>query len=159
MANRAIWGAGLGVGFTWTTAGFTAANFNSLAVGSAVVAATAIANATPLDVYADLSFSLTGTTGTGSQFFAVYLQPLNQDGTTYGDNSATGTVPPQISYQVGSVVVPQSLTSTALVGMLRGIVLPPGSFKFALANFTSNSLASSAAAVVSYRTYVENLNG
>ena len=157
MANLTKWAAGAGAGLTWTSCFGT--ELNSLATGSVAVSTTIIANGTPLDLYADVSFSLTGTTGaTGSVYFALYLLPLNQDGTTYGDGTASGTTAPGATYMVSSAIVPNSKTSVALTGMFRGIILPPLSFKFALVNQTGNSLSASGN-TIKYITYLENLNG
>jgi hypothetical protein len=160
MANTTGWIAGRGPGLTWTTAGFTAANFNSLANGSVVVASTALVNGTNLDLYADVSFVLTvGGTTTTSSYFALYLLPLNQDGTTYGDNTANGATPPSTSYQVASAGVLSGVASgSTVVGMFRGILLPPGSYKFAITNNLGVALNATASATVNYRTYNENLN-
>jgi hypothetical protein len=160
MAYTTRWVAGGGQGLTYGAAGFTATDFNSLADGSTVVAASAIANGTALDIHADVSFSVVvGGTTVSTSHFNLYLLPLNQDGTTYGDAAATGATPPSASYLVSSVGVKSGVTSgNAVVGTFRDIVLPPGSFKFAVQNSTSIALNSAAAAVVSYRTYDENLN-
>lgn len=160
MANTTAWIAGRGPGLTWTTAGFTAANFNSLANGSVVVASTALVNGTNLDLYADVSFVTTvGGTTTASSYYALYLLPLNQDGTTYGDNVANGSAAPAAGYQVSAVGVLSGVASgSTVVGTFRGIVLPPGSYKFAIVNNLGIALSATAAATVNYRTYNENLN-
>lgn len=156
MANLAKWAAGAGVGLTWTSAFGT--EINSLAAGSVAVSTIVVANGTALDLYADISFSITGTTAaTGTQYLSLYLMPLNQDGTTYGDGVASGTVAPTQG-AVANVALALGKTSVALVGMARGLVLPPGSFKLALVNNTSNAFAASPN-TVAYRTYLENLNG
>jgi len=147
----------------WSTPSAWAAAFgteiDSLAAGDVAVSSVVIANGTALNLYSDVSFSLTGTTPTsGVAYFTLYLLPLNQDGSTYGDGTVSGAVLPGSNYQVGSVQVPLSVTSGTLTGMMRGIVIPPGSFKFAIANQTGNALAASPN-TVSYRTYSENLNG
>lgn len=160
MANSTRWIAGGLQGLTYGAAGFTATDFNSLAVGSVVVAGTTLANGTPLDLYADVSFVITpnatATAGT-SNFFTLYALPLNQDGTTFGDGIATGTVAPQVSYSVGSCGV--RAAATPMTGTFRGVVLPPGTFKFAMVNNTTVAMHATAAATISVRTYNENLNG
>ena len=157
MSNTAKWIAGAGQGLTWGAA--FGAEINSLAAGSVAVSSIVIANGTALDLYADVSFALTGTTpASGAAYFALYLLALNQDASTYGDATASGTVLPGGSYLVASVPVPLSQTSAVLTGIARGIILPPGSFKFAIANQTGNALAASAN-TIAYRTYNENLNG
>lgn len=159
-AGTSSWIAGNGQGLTYATAGFTAANFNSLASGSVVVASSAITNTSALDIYADVSFVLTvGGTTTATSYLILYLLPLNQDGTTYGDNTANGTTLPGAGYQVASVQVLSGVTTgNTIVGTFRGVVLPPGNFKWAIGSELGIALNASAAATVSYRTYNENLN-
>src|SRR4051794_9475755 len=97
MANLVKWAAGGGVGLTATSCFGT--EVNSLAAGSVAVSTLVIANGTNLDILANLSFSVTGTTpATGSPTLDVYLLPLNQDGTTYGDGIASGTTAPSQIY-------------------------------------------------------------
>jgi hypothetical protein len=159
MANTSAWIAGNGVGLTWTASGFTLANFNSLAYGSCVVAATAINNTTALDLYADVSFVLTVGGTTTSGYIALYVMPLNQDGTTYGDGTVTGATPPNGTYQVGAAGTRTGITTgNPITGMIRGVLLPPGNFLFSVANQSGIALSATANAVVNYRTYNENLN-
>lgn len=160
MANQTGWVAGRGQGITYGTSGFTLTDFNSLASGSVVVASSAITNTSALDTLADVSFVLTvGGTTTATSYLALYILPLNQDGSTYGDAVANGATPPVSSYQVAQVLVKSGVTSgNTIVGTFRGIVLPAGNFKFAVASFLGVALNASAAAAMSYRTYNENLN-
>lgn len=160
MANKTSWVAGAGQGLSYGSAGFTAADFNSLATANCVVASSAIANNSSLDLYSDVSFVATvgGTTLVTSRL-DLYILPLNQDGTTYGDGTASGSAVPSASYQVASVGVKSGITTgNAVTGTFRGIVMPPGSFKFVVANQLGIALNSSAAVTMSYRTYNENLN-
>jgi hypothetical protein len=158
VANLVKWAAGGGVGLTYTTAFGT--EINSLANGSVAVSTVVVANGTPLDVLADVSFSVTGTTAsTGVNYLSFYLLPQNQDGTTYGDGVASGTTAPSTNpYFVGSVTLKNGVTAAALVGTLRGITLPPVSFKFAVVNNSGAALAASTNNI-KYITYTENLNG
>lgn len=158
--GTSAWIGGNGQGLTYGSAGFTVANFNSLASGSVVVASSAITNTSALDIYADVSYSLTvGGTTTGTSYVALYLLPLNQDGTTYGDATANGATAPTAAYLVSTSTALSGVTSgNAIVGTFRGIILPPGNFKFAVVNQLGVALNAAAAATVSYRTYVENLN-
>ena len=125
---------------------------NSLASGNAVLSATQIDNTTNLDLFADVSVSLGSVTPTGSPFIGLYLYPLNEDGTSYGDgrfgSSAAG--PPPSAYFVG--VIPCVATAGVITGTLRGVVLPPSKFKFVLYNGTGVSLASSSN-TIDYKTY------
>jgi len=160
MANKTSWVAGAGVGLTYTSAGFTAADFNSLANGSVVVASSAVTNGTALDQYADVSFIFTmGGTTTATSIFTLYVLPLNRDASTYGDGVANGSTAPVAGYFVSSVGVKTGVTSgNTVTGTFRGIVLPPGNFKFAIVNNTTVALNATAAATVEYRSYNENLN-
>jgi hypothetical protein len=161
MANNTGWAAGRGQGLTYATAGFTAATFTSLATGSVVVASSAIVNTTALDLYADVSFAFTlAATGTPvGAYMSLYLLPLNQDATTYGDNTPTGTTAPGASYLVSSALVAITAGNGVIVGTFRGITLPPANFKFAIVNNLTVGLnGTNANAVVSYRTYNEGLN-
>lgn len=160
MANTTAWVGGSLVGLTWASAGFTATNFNSLASGSCAVSSQ-IDNSTALDLYADLSFSMVvGGTTTTASYMALYLMPLNQDGTTYGDGASTGgATVPNGQYLVGTVNVLSGVASgSAVTGTFRGVILPPGKFVWVLANQLQVAMSSSAAAAVQYRSYRENLN-
>jgi len=159
-AGTSAWISGNGTGLTYATAGFTATDFNSLATGSVVVATSAITNTTALDIYGDVSYVLTvGGTTTASSYLSLYLLPLNQDGTTYGDGTATGTTAPTATYLVSTNTVRSAITSgSTITGTFRGIILPPGNFKLAVVNQLGVALNAAAAATVSLRTYNENLN-
>lgn len=146
---------------TWTDAGFTASDFNSRANGSVVVASTAIDQDTNLDLDVEVSFSIEvgGTTATTSRFH-LYILPLNQDATTYGDGAATGTTAPADTYWVASCGVKPSVTSgNAVTGTFPRVPMPGADFKFAIVNSMGAALDSTAAAVVKYRTINRNLNG
>ena len=169
--NDTSWATGAGntgAGLTWYSAGFTTAtDFNSLANGSCVAARSAIANGTALDLYADISGTLTvgGTTATTS-YLSFYVVPLNQDGSTYGDGLSyygsgfTGSTAPAAVYLAPPAVgVTSGITSgNAITWTLRGIVIPPGSFIWVVCNNLGVALNSTAAATVQQRTYRENLN-
>ncbi len=89
MSNLAKWNAALSYANALTT------ELNSLANGSVAVAATAIDNTTNLYTDGWVSVSLpTVATGTGAPGMSIYLLPLNDDGTTYGDGTASATVLP-----------------------------------------------------------------
>jgi hypothetical protein len=147
------WIAGSLAGLTWASAGFST-EVNSLANGNAVIAANQLDNSTALDVFADVSLSLGSVTpGSGAPYIGLYLCPLNQDGTTYGDGrfgSATSG-PPAASYRVGAIPLVAS-TAGPLLGMVRGIILPPGKFKFLIHNQAGVTLAASSN-TLQYRTY------
>lgn len=145
------WIAGSGQGLTWGNA-FTGSTLNSIASGNAILSDLVINNATALDIFADVSISLASAAFVAPNYIGIYLYPLNQDGTTYGDGrfgtSAAG--PPPAGYAVGTIGLVAA--TQAQEGTLRGIILPPGSFKFVLYNQGGVALAASTN-VCLYRTY------
>jgi hypothetical protein len=148
------WVAGSGVGLTWTNC-FQAADINSLASGSSVLSSSGdIANDTALDIFCDLSCSLGSITPVAPNNLSVFLYPLNQDGTTYGDNQlVAGTQAaktPSPSQWVGNLVFP--LVAQVQTGQLNRIILPPGKFRFCVQNNIGVVVASSAN-TIAYRTY------
>lgn len=147
------WIAGSGVGFTWTSVLTT--ELNSLASGNAVLqsVAAAIANQTNLDVFCDLSFEAgSAVTTVAPAYLGFYLYPLNHN-SIYGDgafgSSAAG--PPPQCYAVGSIAFPAA-ASTTIHGVVTGIIIPPGTFKFLVYNQAGVALPSSGN-VLQYRTY------
>jgi hypothetical protein len=149
------------VAAAYASAGFTtAANFNSLANGSCVVAPTALTNSTNLYVFGDVSFVVTvGGTTLATSYFDLYILPLNQDGSTYGDNTATGTTAPSLGYRVSSVNVMSGITTgNTVVGTFRSIVIPPQNFKFAIVNNLGIALSSTASATIDVVFYDINQN-
>lgn len=162
MANNVGLVPGVLAGATWTDAGFGAsdASFNSLATGSFVLAGTALSpSQSDTDLLMDISFSITGTTGSsGTPYFSLFILPLNQDGTTYGDGTPTGAVPPNSQYWVQNAGVLLSQSGVPLVGMFQGLEIPWGNFKVGIAQFTGNALAAAAAATIKFRTYTPNTN-
>ena len=147
------WVAGTLQGLTWGNAYTSAATFNSIANGNAIISDLQIDNSSALDMFADFAFVGGSITTVSPNFLGVYLYPLNTDNTTYGDSrfgsSAAG--PPPSTYSVGSIVFP--VGTQALTGMVRGIILPPAKFKFLIYNQTGASLAGSGANTILYRTY------
>lgn len=141
---------------TYTT--LMSAELNSLVSGNAIQGTSAVANASNLDLAAEFSFGGgTAVNATGSPYLGLYLYPLNQDGTTYGDNrfgsSAAG--PPPSNYfrgycgvgtgtatQVGSFAIPGS--------SIFQIPLPRGTFVPVLYNNLGNTLGTGN--ILAYRT-------
>jgi hypothetical protein len=147
------WIAGSLQGLSWGSAGFST-EVNSLANGNAVLAATELDNSAALDVFADLSILLGSiTTGSGAPYLGFYLYPLNADGASFGDGrfASAAAGPPPSAYFAGTILLPASTTGT-LKGMLRGIILPPGAFKFVIHNQAGAALAASSN-TIDYRTY------
>jgi hypothetical protein len=145
------WIAGSGQGLTWGNA-FTGTTLNSIASGNAILSDLAISNGSPLDIFADLSISLASAAFVAPNYIGIYLYPLNQDGSTYGDgrfgSSAAG--PPPANYAVGNIGIVAA--TQAQEGSLLRIILPPGTFKFVLYNQGGVALAA-ASNVCLYRTY------
>jgi len=123
------WIAGSGVGFTWTAAFGTEFTTTTCASGSAVASSVVITNQTSLDVFCDFSFHLASlVVPAGTPFVGVYLYPLAQDGSTYGDGrfATAAAGPPPSVYCVGNIGV--VVGTQAQNGTITGIVIPPGSF-------------------------------
>src|SRR5665213_445106 len=133
------WIAGSGVGLTWTTLFGT--EINSLASGNSILSSVVVANgSTTLDMFMDVSFSLGSVTTTGTPFLGLYLYPLNQDASSYGDGrfGSTAADPPPGNYLLGQAGLP--VGSQVLTGFFRGLlqgaplIIPPGSFSAVLYN-------------------------
>lgn len=165
-ANRTAWTAGNGQGLTYSsrTTAFGTADLTSLASGSSVLSSgTPIANGTNLDMYADISVEITVASSTPSAggYIAIYIAPLQQDGTTYGDGQLTaGTgaayLPP---YSPACIIPLANQAMTLMAGSCTGVLLPPGSFQFVAYNGSGVAFSGTAANnVVSFRTYNLNLN-
>lgn len=146
------WIAGSGVGLTWTAA-FTASTLNSIVNGNAILSDLQIDNSTALDIFCDVGIQFGSITAAAPNFIGVYLYPLNQDASTYGDGrfgtSAAG--PPPSGYSVGAIGFPTG--AAAFEGVIRGIVLPAGKFKFVVYNQAGATLAGAGGNQLYYRTY------
>lgn len=131
---------------------------NSIVTGNAILSTVVIANSGVLDMFMDVSYSLGSITPSGSPYLGLYLHPLNQDGSTYGDgrfgSSAAG--PPASVYQIGmSGLVTAAQVQTGdfqLPGRRSPMLIPPGDFKLVLYNVAGVTLAGSAN-TIKYRTY------
>ena len=159
MSNRAIWQAALGAAspYNWQSAFGT--EINSLAAGSYALSSVILDNTT--DLLTDLWISLalgSVATGAGAPNLAFFLQQLNQDGSTYGDGYASGTLIPVQNY-IGSIGWPASQAAAALTGNLKvSIELPPNKFKLGVVNNIGNAL-NSAGNTISAAFNTFNLNG
>jgi hypothetical protein len=151
------WIAGSGVGLTWTSC--FGAEINSVVDGNAVLSSTQIDNSSALDLFADAMFAL-GSWGavSATALLALYLYPLNQDATTYGDGrfASAAAGPPPSQYFAGMGVLVPAVTQ-AQQGHFRRpdgtpIIIPPGKFKLVLHNKSGATLAASANTIY-YRTY------
>lgn len=162
MANKTAWVAGSGAGLTWTEA-IKTGDMASMSNLNTVLSTDAdIANGTNLDQFADISFSLTisSSTITAGANLAFWLYTLNQDGTSYGDGqfvagtaaNKTPTFPPCAVFPLVAAAA-----QTTLVGTVTGIVIPPGSFRWAIQNNSGFALTAGTQ-TAKYRTYNINLN-
>ena len=162
MASRTAWTAGNGVGLTWTTL-INSSDMVSMATANTVLSTVAdVANGTNLDQFIDVSFSLAISSSTivAGANIAFWLFMLNQDGTTYGDGQFTaGTQAAKTPTfaPVGTFPLVAAATQTTLIGNVQGIVLPPGSFRFAVQNNSGFTLTAGTQ-TVKYRSYNINLN-
>jgi hypothetical protein len=136
----ATWNAALSYSSAFGT------EINSLAAGNTAIGSVVINNATvgattpATDGW--ISWSINGTATAGTSYLTFYLLPLNEDGSTYGDNIASGTATPDTQYVVGTAQV-QPPASGNIVGSLYIGSIPPTSFKLAVTNSTGNAFASS----------------
>ena len=145
------WVAGT-VGLTWTDC-ISTATLNSIASGNAILSDLQLDNSTNLDMFCDVSIALAAITTVAPNYVGIYLYLLNKDVATYGDGrfvvSAVG--PPANPYWVGNIVVPVA-TSAVSEGSLRGIIMPPGKFKFVFYNQLGVAMGV-AGNTAQYRTY------
>ncbi len=146
------WIGGSGQGLTWGDA-FSTATLNSITNGNAILSDISITNGTALDIFADVSVAIGSITIAAPNYLGIYLYPLNKDASTYGDGrfASAAAGPPPSPYWVGNIVMPTG--AAASEGMTRGIILPPGTFKFVLYNQLGNTLAGSNGNTCQYRTY------
>jgi hypothetical protein len=144
---------------SWTPL-FNQADLASLANGSSVMSSVAdITNATSLDMFMDISFSLLIASSTIGANAAInfYMYMLNQDGTTYGDGqfvggvqkAATPTFPSFLSFPL----LPAA-AQTVLVGNNFGNPIPitPGSYRCVMQDASGFALTAGTQ-TVKFRTY------
>jgi len=148
MSNIGKWKAPSSVVSLLTT------ELNSLANNTASAASSAIANETNLDVYADIWLHLASLTPTGAPYINLYILEAI-DGSTYP--SATGSVlRNQPQHLLCSFIL--DTTAAAQDVIVRGVMLPPGSFKVVADNQSGPTLAASGS-YVKMITYNLDLNG
>lgn len=170
MTSRTAWTAGNGVGYAWSAL-FNSADLASLGSANAVMSSvTAIANQSNQDQLMDVSLRLAiaSTTLTSGASFALYLYALLDDSATYGDNAfsaGTGSSNTITNTKIGQSPIFSfnfpitAAATTVLTGQALELLLPPGTFVCALANWTAPATAlSSGTQTVKYRTYNQNLN-
>ena len=146
------WIAGT-VGLTWANAYTAASTFDSIVNGNAIISDLQLDNSTNLDIYCDVSIALGSVTVAAPNYVGLYLYPLNADGTTYGDGrfSSSAAGPPASPYWVGNFVVPTGASVNE--GTVRGIIMPPGKFKFLIYNQLGVTMGGSGGNTIKYRTY------
>ncbi len=158
MANTAIWAGPLGTSpYSWASAFGT--EINSLASGSYALSSIIIDNTSGLltDGWLSVALGSVAPSAAGASL-AFYLQALNQDGTTYGDGVASGTVLPVSGY-LGSIGWPTSSTAaTQTQSMKIEREIPPTKFKLGVVNNLGSALAASGN-VISIALNAINLNG
>lgn len=150
MSGRTAWTAGNGAGLTWTNM-FASGDLTSLAAGASVMSsATAVANGTNLDQLADVSVEITisSSTPTAGSYIGLWLAPLAQDGSTYGDGTLTaGTQKTSFTpaWQPVAFVPIANVAMTKMIAYFQGVPLPPNGFTWVIANGTSVAFSSTAA--------------
>lgn len=151
----------LSAGQALASAGFTAADFNSLANGSFVLASTAIDNSTNLDLWGELSGQAeVGGTTTATSYFGLWLLPRNRDGSTYGDGTANGANLPSSVFWVTSAGPKVGVTSgNAGIITFPRVLLPRGLFKWGISNHCGAALDATANATWEFLTTNLNTNG
>jgi hypothetical protein len=152
-----------GAQYPWAAAfgNSTTTGISALANGSAMLSTISIANGSSLvngDIFADISILSTFAMAIASPLYlGIYIMPLNEDGTTYGDGYVTSTVAktfaPGANYLSGVIQLPSTVGSTALnvVGSVSRLILPQGTFSFAAYN--QLGVALSTVFNIQYRTY------
>lgn len=113
---------------------------NSLAATSGKAISAAIDNSTNLDLFDDLELAVTfGSAPTAGTVVEVYLVISIDGGTNYADGSST-VLPASSSYLGGFAV---RAVTTAQRIPIRGVPLPPGSFKYLVQNTTNQAFPAS----------------
>lgn len=164
MTGRTAWTAGNGQGLTWGTL-VNSADLASMANGKTVLSSVAdIANGTALDQFMDISAicAISSSTIVAGANLAFWLYLLQEDGLTYGDGQLTAGTPASITPVntpdfLGAIPLVAAASQTTVVGDLRGLIIPPGSFRVAMQN-NSGFTFTSGTQTVKYRTYNQNLN-
>lgn len=158
-ASTTAWIAGNGAGSTWTAA-FASADLASITTGKSVLSSDTIDNTSALDQWGFLSIQLTGSADpTAGDAAYVYIEPLQQDGSTYGDGLLTaGTQTTFVPTLQPVCVVTMNAASTAINWPCGPFIIPPLKFKFALYWNTASISLTSGTQTIKYSTYNVNLN-
>lgn len=148
------WIAGSGAGIAWS-ASIMSTDLNSLASGSALLQAADIDNSASLDLFADFSLHLASAAFVAPNFIGLFLYPLNDDATTYGDGRFTSAAAMTAAnaptpYWRGNF--PLVAATQAQNGTVSGVLLPPGKCRVVLWNQGGVNLAATLN-TLKYRTY------
>lgn len=145
----------------FTSMGFTAADFNSLANGSFVLASSAIDNTTNLDTMTDAAGQMTvGGTTSASSYLLLWRLPLNRDGSTYGDGTTSGSTLPGSRYLADSTTARAGITSgNVLPWMFERILVPRNLFKWGISQHLGAALNAAAGFQGEFRNTNLNTNG
>lgn len=162
MTSRTAWTAGNGVGLTWSAL-LNSSDLASMPTGDSVLSSVAdIANGTNEDMYMDVSvrLAISSSTIVAGAYLGLYEYALLDDGSTYGDGqlvAGTQAAKTPVAPLIATIPLFAAASQTALVGLRKGIILPPGSFRYALQQLSGFTLTSGTQ-TVKYRTYNINLN-
>jgi len=99
-----------------------------------------------------------GGTTTATSYLDLYILPLGGASVSYGDGTITGSTLPAFHYRKASSGVKILGSGSSIAGVFPAVVLPPGDYKYAIANQLGIALNASAAASVKHRTFNINLN-
>lgn len=145
----------------WNTPGTLVTALSSvltnLSSGSIATSSTAIANASNLDIYADIEvvLSSTGTFASGAYVSIYALESV--DGTNFPAQSAADL---RLTSNQLLVVIPIGVTASSTQRVVaRQVVLPPANFQVVLDNQTGAPLNSGGGNTVKFLPYDLNLNG
>lgn len=143
---------------------FQQSDLTGLANGAGKLStATPVDNSSNRHFYLDLFFRMTLSSGSFSPgagaHLAFYLLPRMDDDTSYPDaaDSATAAQQAPITAFIGAMAARTAASQTQLLlPPLRGIIIPPGVFKFYVINRLGANLPSNNVTIACrYRTYSE----
>jgi hypothetical protein len=163
MTSRTAWTAGLlNSGLGWTSLFGSELN-SGIANGSSILSSVSIANGSSLDMFFDVSFECllsSGQTIAAGANFVLWLMPLMEDGSTYGDGSLSTTAAAVTPGLYPKLIMPLRAASSisALYGLNNDpLDMPPGTWAAGFQNncgFTLNTSGN----VAKFRSYNINLN-
>lgn len=137
-----------GAGNQWTSV--CSSELNSLPGNDAILCGTVISNQTNQDLSGMLSFTFGSTTTQGgSPYLSVFIYPLNEDNSTYGDGNYASFAggPPPAQYATNCIIPAPASATSAFKGECGPFPLPPVAFKFVIfSNLNTNASGDDAAA-------------